>query len=216
MIFYDLYFQEKRQEYNDVYTFSFVRDDTMSFLAGQWVHLGFPTADRDKSRVRHMSFSSAPGEALIEFSMDLGSGSWFKNQMAALQKNDVVKAFKINGDFVVQQDAAKENIFLVGGIGITPVRSILRDLTATRSSVQWKLLHVSRDHFLYENELSLLGGEQWRTNRTGVDALWNRIIDHAEHRKYYICGSDRFVLGMQERLAGSGIIDIVTENFNNQ
>jgi len=216
MIIYDLSFQKKQLEYNKVYTFSFTGSKTMPFVAGQWVHLGFPTPDRDKSRVRHMSFSSAPGEPFLEFSMDLGTGSWFKNQMAELKKDDVVKAFKISGEFVVEQETGKEIIFLVGGIGITPVRSILRDMTTNRSSVQWKLLHVSRDHFLYENELSQLGGEQWRTNRDGVDALWSRVIDHADRRRYYICGSDRFILGIQKRLASAQVTDIVTENFDNQ
>lgn len=218
MDIYELRLISKKKEYKEIYTFSFSSDRKIEFLAGQWVHLGFPSKDRDKSRVRHMSFASAPDDDCLEFTMDLASGSWFKNQMSLLKQGDIAKAFKISGDFVVKENSAKEIIFISGGIGITPVRAIVHHFKNRKIDLNWKLLHVSRDKFLYEAELNPLNNDQWRVDRAGIEDVWKEIIKDCSDRRYYVSGSDRFVTAMTEKLKESRIQTdrIVTENFDHQ
>ena len=106
-------------------------------------------------------------------------------------------------------------VFLSGGIGITPARSVIRDLQYRNSRITWSLLHVSRSDFLYEKELVALNNIQWRTNRIGIETLWQQVVNQPSGTRYYLSGSERFVTGMKERLALSGIgaQNVITESF---
>ena len=216
IIVYPLQFVEKKCEYESIYTFRFTSEQPISFVAGQWVHLGFPSEQKDKSKVRHLSISSAPNEPYYEFTMDVNSDSWYKKQMKALTPGDVMRAFKIKGEFVVPPTLQRPVVFIVGGIGITPIRSIVRDIEYKKENINWSLLHVSRTQFLFEEELAKSSKKQWRVHRDGLDDVWSDVISNGNEALYYLCGSDRFVEGMKEKLGFSDITpdNIVVENFN--
>lgn len=214
--FYSLKLVSKHCEFETTYTLKFSAKPPVHFIAGQWIHLGFPTESKDESKVHHMSFASAPGDALLEFTMDLGTGSWYKNHISALKPGDTIRAFKVSGVFVVDPLTDAEIIFLSGGIGITPVRSIIRDLQSKDARVSWRLLHVASTEFLYQNELAKLNPRQWRVHHSQIDGVWKDVIDTSPDAKYYISGSERFVEGMKEKLNRSGIAStqFITETFH--
>ncbi len=214
--FFDLAFVAKRQEFNHIYTFQFKPTEPFPFTAGQWLHIGFPGPNRDKSMVRHMSFAASPNHEFLEFTMDLSSNTPFKAKINSLVPGEVMSAFKIKGEFVVLPEENNEVVFLSGGIGITPVRSILNDLEHKNCTVNWSLLHVSRDEFLYEQEFSRFSNMQHRVNREGIDSVWNHIVDKPVGTKYYLSGSLRFVDGMKDRLLNSNVLpeNIKTEDFH--
>jgi nitric oxide dioxygenase len=135
--------------------------------------------------------------------------------MAALAPGDTVRAFKVSGEFIVDANTDTEIVFLSGGIGITPVRSIIKDLQFTGARVSWRLLHVASSEFLYQDEFDKIKAPQWRVHRNQIDGVWDQIIVKAADIKYYVSGSERFVLGMKEKLGQSGIAprQINTESF---
>jgi glycine betaine catabolism B len=207
---------DKRREYGNTYTFAFEPLSPFSFQAGQYLHLTATPERGDKSMTRHMSIASPPASRHVEFTMDLGSGTDYKRAMAALKTGDLVTAFKLKGEFLVEPASSSPVVLLAGGLGITPIRSILRDLAAAGSQVPRSLFHVARDAHLFEEELSGMGFPQWRTDRLGLDALWQKALDMGgAEGKYYLCGSERFILGMQARLLNDGVAfeRIVVENF---
>ncbi|RKD86364.1 FAD-dependent oxidoreductase [Mangrovibacterium diazotrophicum] len=214
--FYTLELVERKAEYANIHTFRFKPIEPLEFRAGQWVHLGFPMGNRDKTFIRHMSFASSPKDELLDFTMDLASVSPYKQRMAALQPGDQLKAFKIKGEFHSAINSESEVVFLTGGIGVTPVRSVLRELQHLGSKLNWTLCHVSRDKFLYEEELTAYRNQQWRTNREGLETVWPQLISKPAGTRYFISGSDRFVRGMVDRLIAEGKLpeDIITESFH--
>lgn len=215
IVFYPVEFIEKQHEFESVYTLKFSPKQPFSFLAGQYVHLGFPTEKKDKTKVRHMSVASAPNDELLEFTTDLGSKTWYKNALHSLKPGDMMRAYKIKGKFTVDPFSPHEVVFVSGGIGITPSRSVIRDLQFHKTSLKWSLLHIARNGFLYEKELSRLNQKQWRVRRHEIDSVWPQVIGKPAGTLYYLSGSDRFITGMQLKLADSGIPadQIVTENF---
>lgn len=216
---YRLTFVRRRREFGAIHTLLFRPDAPLPFRAGQWIHLAATAAPGDRSLVRHMSICSAPGDELLEFTMDLGSGSEYKRRIAALESGDEVAAFKLRGDFVVDRGDRAPVVFVAGGLGITPARSILRDLGPGASGPPRSLLHVARDGHLFAEELSRLGPQQWRCDRAGLDALWPEALASAgPDGLFYLSGSARFVEGMAARLAEAGIGPerIRTEDFNRQ
>jgi ferredoxin-NADP reductase len=211
-----LRFVEKRREYASVHTLSFEPLLPIEFRAGQYVHLAAVESGWTKPLVRHMSIAAAPGSATLDFAMDLGSGSAYKERMAALRPGDRVAAFKLKGEFTVDPARRAPMVFLAGGLGITPIRAILDDLERAELVPERVLVHISRDDHLYAEELSCRDFPQWRTDRAGLDALWPTILNLGGGcGTYYICGSSRFVDGLVERLIGSGVAPegIMVENF---
>lgn len=214
MHIYELSLVNIKHEYGNIYSYFFESEENIEYSAGQWIHLGFPNGQKDKSRVHHMSFCSAPHEKYIQFTMDVGSGSWFKKEISNMKIGDKIKAFKISGEFTIKEPREKEVVFLIGGLGITPVRSILLDLHSKNQTNGMSLYHVSRNEFLFKDDLEGINITQCRIHRNGVDELWPEIIQNHQDKTYYVCGSNRFVEGMINRLKNDNIVDIVTEDFN--
>ncbi len=130
-----------------------------------------------------------------------------------MKVGDKISAFKLSGEFIIKEPKDKDIVFLIGGLGITPVRSILLDMNSKNQTSGISLCHVARDEFLFKDELEKIDVPQYRIHRNGVDEVWNEIISDAENKQFYICGSNRFLEGMVSRLNDDNITDIVTENF---
>jgi ferredoxin-NADP reductase len=114
---------EKQRCGDDVLIARFARPDSYSFRAGQWFRLFIDTAEGEIAET--FSHCSAPGDATLEMTTRL-SGSAFKNALAALEPGAVVAVSDPGGRLAIPE-SARRVAFLVGGVGITPVRSLLRD-----------------------------------------------------------------------------------------
>jgi ferredoxin-NADP reductase len=105
-------------------SFRFARPEGYEFRAGQWFLVTIPAGDG--TLTHHFTHSSAPGEPHLEFTTRL-TGSAFKRTMEEMAPGTAVTLEGPFGGFVLD-DEVDRAVFLTGGIGITPVRSILRDL----------------------------------------------------------------------------------------
>ena len=105
-------------------------------------------------------------------------------------------------------------LFIAGGIGATPVRSLIRE---HGNIINWRLVHVARDQkHLYEKEFTTsYNNVQLRTDHAGAEESVTVAI--AEHKPdwIYVCGSERFAAGMQEILRREGVSEekIRVESF---
>ena len=106
-----------------VVTFRFSRPEGYSFRAGQWFRLFLQTSEGEVAET--FSHCAAPGDSDIELTTRL-SGSPFKHALRTLARGDSVTVSSPGGRLAIPTDVEKV-CFLVGGVGITPVRSMLRD-----------------------------------------------------------------------------------------
>jgi ferredoxin-NADP reductase len=104
-------------------TFRFGKPVGYTFDAGQYLSLTLQT--REGEQTKHFSHCDAPGDPYIEITTRL-SGSAFKDALLALRPGDEVVFVGPRGRLTVP-DGADRVGFLVGGVGITPARSIIRD-----------------------------------------------------------------------------------------
>ena len=75
-----------------------------------------------------MSIASCPNENFLLFGMDLQSGSSFKKSMSKLKTGQYIQIFKIEfKNFNLNLKKYNDFIFLAGGIGITPIRSLVKE-----------------------------------------------------------------------------------------
>jgi ferredoxin-NADP reductase len=107
-----------------------------SYRAGQWFRLFLMTPEGELAET--FSHCAAPGDAYLEMSTRL-SGSVFKNALDTLEPGAVVTISSPGGRLAIPLDAARV-CFLVGGVGITPVHSMLRDASQTGRSFDDALL----------------------------------------------------------------------------
>lgn len=104
-------------------TFRFGKPVGYTFEAGQYFSLTLPT--RDGEQTKHFSHSDAPEDPHIELTTRL-TGSAFKDALLALRPHDTVSVAGPRGRLTLPAGTTRVG-FLVGGVGITPARSIIRD-----------------------------------------------------------------------------------------
>lgn len=104
-------------------SFRFAKPDGYRFAPGQHFVLGLETAEGPQRK--YFTHADAPDDPWIETTTRL-SGSAFKNALEALKPGDEVDVTGPSGKMVVPEGRPAIG-FLVGGVGITPAVSILRD-----------------------------------------------------------------------------------------
>ena len=78
---------------------------------------------------RYFTISSSPTESEIRIGIKFyQNSSSFKKTLLNLKTGDKVLAGSLSGDFTIANTKEKKFVFVAGGIGITPFRSILKYL----------------------------------------------------------------------------------------
>lgn len=99
------------------------------YTAGQYAYFDLDSAgSEDKDATRHFTISSSPTENFIMFTTKIRESS-YKQRLLTLEVGDTVNASEPEGEFVLPEDSSKCIIFLSGGIGVTPFRSMISDAT---------------------------------------------------------------------------------------
>jgi ferredoxin-NADP reductase len=118
---------EKIPRSSDTTSYRFSRPPEYSFQAGQWYTITIPSPDGPLDH--HFSHADSPTESFVELTTRL-TGSVFKNTLDALPLGAEVDIEGPYGRFLFGYDRPRI-AFLTGGIGVTPVRSMLRYLADT-------------------------------------------------------------------------------------
>ena len=103
--------------------FHFSRPPGYSFTAGQYFSLTLHTGEGVQTK--QFTHCDAPGDTETDLLTRM-TGSAFKNALAALRVGETVE-FSGPSGVLVLPEGVERAAFLVGGVGITPMRSIVRD-----------------------------------------------------------------------------------------
>lgn len=120
---------ERRQETPDVITFVFdLNGQQYSYTAGQFAffELDQLTADDPRGKRRHFTLSCSPTEhGIVQFTTKL-RGFGLKETLRTAPLGLEVNLEEARGRFTLPEHSDKPIVFLGGGIGVTPFRSMLR------------------------------------------------------------------------------------------
>jgi ferredoxin-NADP reductase len=203
--FFPITLVSRVEEYDQVQTLTFSTPEPLRFVAGQYVHLLAPGSPPGPENVRHFSIASVPGEPVLRFTMDLAPTSDYKKKLANLPLGEKAHLFKVKGDFVLGEPIPRKIVFLAGGLGITPVRSLLGRIVGEGLDVEWRLAHVARGAHLYEEEIQKWRGVQARIRRQETLALVDQWMTELPEACWYLSGSHRFVDSLGEALVARGL-----------
>ena len=126
----------------------------------------------------------------------------------------VIEAEGPAGDFVVE-DSSHEMVFIAGGIGITPYRSILLDLAHRELPMNVTLLYANRDNdFIFKKELEALAEKHptftihyfVEPNRIDEDEI-RENISSTEKPLFYLSGPEPMADALEKMLAQIGVPD---------
>lgn len=163
-----------------------------------------------------MSFSSSPDEDTLRFTMHVGSSTPFKQAIENLQTGDSVSLFKIKGAFVLPQIYDKPLVFIAGGVGMTPFRSLILE---SKGRYNIDLFQVQRgDNFLFREELEPLVSTYYPIQPEDLVPSLEKLINAKTDALFYVCGSQRFLDGVLSQLHQSNIPEsqILVEKFFKQ
>ena len=208
---------EKKQETKDVTTFIFEPQEKISWKAGQFIHYVLhhrPTDDRGSDRWFTNAAAPFENHARITTRQTEEKGSSFKKKLFALQEGKNIEVSNISGDFILE-DPAKDYVFIAGGIGITPFRSIIMQLDHEKLPINIILLYSNRDQdIIYRKDLEEIAK---RNPNFSIHYIFSpEHIDENTIRKFapdvqkpvfYISGPEPMVDAMQEMLKKMGVLE---------
>ncbi|NDE68258.1 oxidoreductase [bacterium] len=206
----------------DTYHFVFASDRPMSFVPGQYLEWTLDRGDADsRGNRRYFTIASSPTEDGVAMGVKFyPEPSSFKKHLLEMGKDDVLVASQLAGDFVMPRDKQKKLVFVAGGIGITPFRSMIQYLVDTGEQRDIVLLYSNKktEDIVYrdvlENARQKIGMKVVyvitdRESRGYTGPITSQVIvseipDYAE-RYFYISGPHGMVVGFEGMLQSVGV-----------
>jgi ferredoxin-NADP reductase len=218
--------------------FRFSKPAGFEFLAGQAVDIGLPDPSRLGASVIKHTFSLAGGPRENELTIATRMrDSQFKRILEKLDVGARVQLEGPFGSFTLYEDRNRPAVFIAGGIGITPFRSILHDELPKAVGAPIFLFYSNPrpEDAAFLDELEALAGKYERltlvatmTQLKGSSSTWSgetgRLTPQFLERYtrklaalpiYYVVGPPAMVGGIREMLetAGAQGRDIRSEEF---
>lgn len=122
--------EKKIQAASGVYDFLFASDQNLNFKAGQYLEWTLEHAHPDnRGNRRYFTVASSPTEEKIRIGVKFyPDSSSFKNNLASMNAGDTIIASQLAGEFILPKNIEQKSVFIAGGIGITPYRSMIKYL----------------------------------------------------------------------------------------
>lgn len=146
---------KKEQLSPNVYGFSFASDQPLQFKPGQYLEWTLPELHADtRGNRRYFTIASSPTESDVLLGVrTYTEGSSFKKGLLAMTAGDPIVVSQLSGEFILPKNKAQKLVFIAGGIGITPFRSMMKYLIDKREKRDVVLMYAcagERD-FVYQD-----------------------------------------------------------------
>ncbi len=227
----------KREVAEGTMEFSFVRPDDFTYQAGQTIDVTLidPVETDAEGNKRTFSLVSSPHEPMLRIATRMRDTA-FKRMLKAMEPGTEISVEGPFGSFLLHENAARPAVFLAGGIGITPFRSIIGDASERRLAHRLFLFFSNRrpEDAAFLDELQALEKQNpqftltatmtqmeasavpWEGERGFIDAtMLKRILPKGAAPVYYLAGPQGMVTAMRTMLNQSGVSndDIRFEEF---
>jgi ferredoxin-NADP reductase len=223
----------KRDVAKDTMSFYFQKPDEFVFKAGQYMKLTLinPAETDDEGNNRLFSIAAAPHEKDLMITTRMRDTA-FKRVLKRMNIGDEIKIQGPMGVFTLQ-NANIPAVFLVGGIGITPFRSMILDVTKKMKSQKIILFYSnhSMTETVFFDELQetananpnfifvpiMTRDETWDGEKEHINELMlEKYVHDLDNAIYYSAGPQQMVESMRKILKETGIPDekVIYEDFS--
>ena len=177
---------------SDMMNFVFKPSHRLAFEPGQYMELTLAHAKPDsRGNRRFFTIASSPTEDDLHLGVRFyANSSSFKKALYRIDGRSKMIAGQIAGDFTLPKDPKQKLVFLAGGIGITPFRSMLKYLIDMHEHRDIVLLYANRttDEIAYKDILSeaqtKLGIKVFYTltNTQFIPRNWRGLVGRIDER----------------------------------
>lgn len=233
---FELFFLKKEKKSRDAYSFYFDRKGLdFDFIPGQYLKLFLDILDPDeRGSSRYFTISSSPTDKDYLTITTRIIQSSFKLRLNSLVSGEKVRAFGPIGYFDFDPKFKNENIFIAGGIGVTPYHSILRFVKSKKikSKITLFVSFPNRDEAIFFDELKEIEKSnsdirivysltkedkiypEFEKGRIDIDMIKKYVQDY-KSSKFFITGPEAMVLSLYDSLKDWGIQEenIFKEDF---
>ena len=231
-----LSFKERKDWTKNISSFIFKSQRKFNFKAGQFLEWTLSHKNADNRGIRrYFTISSSPTEdAIILTTKFAEKSSTFKKKLLEIKVRDEITATGPDGEFTVDENSSHSLVFIAGGIGITPFRSIIKYLTDKKIKKDIVLLYSAktREEFIFgdifdEAEKSfglktvyiITGGQEeesqvnlenipvmrkFRAGTINFEIIKEEVLDW-QNRIYYISGPEPMVESLEKTVGAMGI-----------
>ncbi len=197
--------------YGDYYIVTLKPDKELVWTPGE--HGAFLLPDRKVrgKMFRGFSIASIYEEGVIILGTRTGeSVSSFKSELIAMKKGERVKIIGPFGWFTLQ-DEFSPLVMIAGGVGITPIRALLKQLDG-KTDRQVDVIYASNQFFLFDEEI---GGvinrnasfhlHKTKSKEETESILHEMAMQNENKAYYYISGARLFIKSIKRRLSKQSI-----------
>jgi ferredoxin-NADP reductase/nitrite reductase/ring-hydroxylating ferredoxin subunit len=174
--------EKQKVEGTDIMTFKFTKDGYPEYKAGQFAFFPLDNVNNDsRGPVRHFSLTSSPTEDVLIISTRIRDTP-YKQRLSTIQEGEQVKVSKPQGNFVLHDDYSKPAIFLSGGIGVTPFRSMIKYATDKQLPIKITMFDSNRNrqNILYKDEF-----DKWAAQNQNLKIVYTITENDTEQRQQF-------------------------------
>ena len=211
----------------DVYEFVWKSETPLKYKPGQYLEwtLGHSHADIRGNR-RYFTISSSPTEADLRLGIKFyENSSSFKKKLESLEPGKQIVASQLSGDFTMPEDRKKKLVWIAGGIGVTPFRSMakyLADKGEKRDAILFFSNRTPQD-IVYKDIFSEAGAKSGLKTIYAVNDLAGESLTHDmragyinaemitkevpdyKDRMFYISGPRGMIVAFEDALKKMGV-----------
>lgn len=209
----------------DIYNFNFSSNRKIEFYSGQFLEWTLPHKNPDfRGNRRYFTIASSPTENEIKLGVRIDSetSSSFKKKLLNLEKGETLSVGGLAGEFILPKDQNQKLVFIAGGIGITPFRSMIKYLIDKNEKRNIVLIYQANneDSFAYKNLFDdfaekiglkiiyMVGNPspnwQGRVGRLDENTI-KEILPDFEERLFYISGANAMVESYKKMVKKLGV-----------
>jgi glycine betaine catabolism B len=151
----------------------------LNYTSGQFAFFDIGGVFNDpKGPIRHFTISSSPTENFIMLSTRIRD-SPYKKRLSTLETGTKVKIRGPEGQFVLHDDYSKPAIFLSGGIGVTPFRSMIKYATDKQLPIKIIMFdsNRNRNNILFKQEF-----DKWTNINKNLKIIYTISEDNLNER----------------------------------
>lgn len=211
---------KKEEAAHGISHFTFTPDKPLSFRPGQYLEwtLGHAKVDGRGNR-RYFTIASSPTEDTLQLGVKFyDPSSSFKRALLALKPGDTIMAGQLAGEFTLPRDPSVKLAFIAGGIGITPFRSMVKDLVDRGEKRDAVLFYSNRnaDEIAYRDVFDdaraklgmkthyVITGDAAVGSRIDAEMFRRELPDYRE-RMFYLSGTHAMTNAFAHTLHEMGV-----------
>ncbi len=204
---------------------NFSTENNIKFIPGQYMQFLLPHKNPDnRGTRRYFSIASSPTEKTLMLATKFpDEPSTYKQELQNLNKDQIVLASSLDGDFVLPKNEKLPLVFMAGGIGITPFRSMIKYLLDNNQKRDIVLFYSNRDYDeigftdLFDEAEEKIGLKTVYILTAKTPGNWSgkkgfltpkiirdEVSDY-ENRTFYLSGPDAMVRAYQKMLREMGL-----------